>query len=155
MDFKTFWNSTTAFVLKNFFIAAIIVAVLIVGAVKWLGSFTHHGEEVVVPTITGLYVEEAQILAGNEGLTIQVIDSTYSKKEPLGTIVEQNPRAESNAKRGRTVYVIVNAKTVAKCPFLTCAMSAADKQKLRSKRSVWRWKESNMSLLNTKIWCST
>ena len=43
MDFKTFWNSTTAFVLKNFFIAAIIVAVLIVGAVKWLGSFTYHG----------------------------------------------------------------------------------------------------------------
>lgn len=116
MDFKTFWNSTTAFVLKNFFIAAIIVAVLIVGAVKWLGSFTHHGEEVVVPTITGLYVEEAQILAGNEGLTIQVIDSTYSKKEPLGTIVEQNPRAESNAKRGRTVYVIVNAKTVRQVP---------------------------------------
>ena len=116
MDFKTFWKSTTAFVLKNVIIAAILIVLLIVCAVKWLSSFTHHGEEVVVPTITGLYVEEAQILAGNEGLTIQVIDSTYSKKAPLGTIVEQNPRAESNAKRGRTVYVIVNAKTVRQVP---------------------------------------
>ena len=116
MDFKTFWNSTTAFVLKNFFIAALIGVVIIVGAVRWLSSFTHHGEEVVVPAITGLYVEESQILAGNEGLTIQVIDSTYSKKAPLGTIVEQNPRAGSNAKRGRTLYVIVNAKTVRQVP---------------------------------------
>ena len=116
MDFKTFWKSTTAFVLKNVIIAAILIVLLIVCAVKWLSSFTHHGEEVVVPTITGLYVEEAQILAGNEGLTIQVIDSTYSKKAPLGTIVEQNPRAESNAKRGRTVYVIVNAKTARQVP---------------------------------------
>ena len=116
MDFKTFWKSTTAFVLKNVIIAAILIVLLIVCAVKWLSSFTHHGEEVVVPTITGLYVEEAQILAGNEGLTIQVIDSTYSKKASLGTIVEQNPRAESNAKRGRTVYVIVNAKTVRQVP---------------------------------------
>ena len=82
MDFKTFWNSTTAFVLKNFFIAALIGVVIIVGAVRWLSSFTHHGEEVVVPAITGLYVEESKILAGNEGLTIQVIDSTYSKKAP-------------------------------------------------------------------------
>ena len=102
--------------LKNVIIAAILIVLLIVCAVKWLSSFTHHGEEVVVPTITGLYVEEAQILAGNEGLTIQVIDSTYSKKAPLGTIVEQNPRAESNAKRGRTVYVIVNAKTARQVP---------------------------------------
>ena len=116
MDFKTFWKSTTAFVLKNVIIAAVLIVLLIVCAVKWLSSFTHHGEEVVVPTITGLYVEEAQILAGNEGLTIQVIDSTYSKKAPLGTIVEQNPRAESNAKRGRTVYVIVNAKTARQVP---------------------------------------
>ena len=116
MDFKTFWKSTTAFVLKNVIIAAILIVLLIVCAVKWLSSFTHHGEEVVVPTITGLYVEEAQILAGNEGLTIQVIDSTYGKKAPLGTIVEQNPRAESNAKRGRTVYVIVNAKTARQVP---------------------------------------
>lgn len=117
MDFKKFWKTTnTAFVLKNVLVAGVIGLGLLFAAVFWLSRFTHHGEEVVVPTVTGMYVEEAEILAHNEGLTIQVIDSTYNRKMPLGTIVDQNPRAESHAKAGRSVYVIVNAKAVRKVP---------------------------------------
>lgn len=117
MNFKQFWKTTnTAFVLKNLIIAGVVGVALLFVAVFWLSKFTHHGEEVVVPTVTGMYVEEAEILAHNEGLSIQVIDSTYNRKMPLGTIVDQNPRAESHAKAGRAVYVIVNAKAIRKVP---------------------------------------
>lgn len=117
MDFKNFWKtSKTAFVLKNLILAAILGVVILLLAVFWLSKFTNHGHEVEVPTVIGMYVEEAEILAHNEGLQIQVIDSTYSRKAPLGTIVEQNPPAASHAKAGRAVYVIVNAKAVRQVP---------------------------------------
>lgn len=116
MDLKKLWQSNTAFMLKNVVLAAVVGMALLFAAVVWLSKFTQHGKEVVVPTVTGMYVEEAEILAHNEGLTIQVIDSTYNRKMPLGTIVDQNPRAESHAKSGRSVYVIVNAKAIRKVP---------------------------------------
>lgn len=116
MNFKTFGKSNTAFVLKNIALAGLIGIAILVAVVVWHKKLTRHGDEVVVPQITGLYVEEAEILAQNQDLHIHVIDSTYSRSVPLGTIVEQNPRPESHAKRGRTVYVIVNAKTVRQIP---------------------------------------
>jgi beta-lactam-binding protein with PASTA domain len=48
-------------------------------------------------------------MAASKGLKLEVIDSTYSKKTPLGTIVEQNPQAGSHVKHGRSIYVIQNA----------------------------------------------
>lgn len=116
MDFKSFWKTNTAFILKNLILAGIAGVAILIAAVCWLSSFTHHGEEVEVPTVIGMYVEEAEILAHNEGLTVQVIDSTYNRKAPLGTIVEQNPPASSHAKAGRAVYVIVNAKAIRQVP---------------------------------------
>jgi beta-lactam-binding protein with PASTA domain len=57
-----------------------------------------------------LYLAEANIIVESEGLRLQVIDSTYSNKTPLGTIVEQNPVAGSAVKHDRTIYVIRNAQ---------------------------------------------
>ncbi len=93
-------------------IAAMItlVAILIAGLVIYLRSYTQHGTEVTVPNITNMHIAEAEILLAAENLHVQVIDSTYSTKTPLGTIVEQNPSPGSQVKRGRTIYVIQNAR---------------------------------------------
>lgn len=117
MDFKKFWKTTdTAFFLKNVIAAAAVGLVLLFVLLFWLARFTRHGDEVEVPSFVGLYVEEAEILAQNEGLRVTVIDSTYSRKAPLGSIVDQNPPANSHAKSGREIYVIVNAKAVRQVP---------------------------------------
>ena len=94
---------------KNVLLAAAIVIAIVISIILWMRSYTHHGEEVEIPQITGLYIPEAEALLANSGLTIDVIDSTYSQRVPLGTIVEQTPPAESHAKRGRAVYVVLNA----------------------------------------------
>ncbi len=94
---------------KNVLIAVAVIIVIVISITIWMRSYTHHGEEVEIPQITGLYIEEAEALLANSGLTIDVIDSTYSQRVPLGTIVEQTPPAESHAKRGRAVYVVLNA----------------------------------------------
>lgn len=97
-------------IIKNILLAAVVVALLVVVLVLSLRSYTKHGKEITVPDINGLYIEEAKITLSAEGLLLEVIDSTYSNKAPLGTIVEQNPIANSKVKEGRTIYVIQNAR---------------------------------------------
>lgn len=98
------------FIGLNVLIAVVLMVVIILVVVIWLRQYTHHGQEIEVPQITGLYVQEAEVLLASSDLKVEVIDSTFSNKVPLGTIVEQLPPAEAHAKAGRTVYVIVNAK---------------------------------------------
>jgi beta-lactam-binding protein with PASTA domain len=94
----------------NIVVMIVLIATLIVGLVIYLRSYTQHGNEVIVPNITNMHIAEAEIMLGAESLHVQVIDSTYSTKTPLGTIVEQNPSPGSHVKRGRTIYVIQNAR---------------------------------------------
>ena len=98
------------FMLYNLIAVICVGAILTIGLVIGLRNYTQHGEEVVVPNIITMHVEEARILAAAEGLNIAVIDSTYSSKTPLSTIVEQNPKPGSHVKYGRTIYVIQNAR---------------------------------------------
>lgn len=90
---------------------ALLVSFLLLGLTLFaLRKYTQHGVEISVPPVTELYLEEARIILGSEGLHLEVIDSTYSTKVPLGTIVEQTPLAGSKVKQGRTIYVIQNAQ---------------------------------------------
>ncbi|MCR4663892.1 MAG: PASTA domain-containing protein [Paludibacteraceae bacterium] len=103
-------KDTLRFVAINLIIALVIVVLILIVVKVWLNKYTEHGVEVEVPQITGLTVEEAGILLQGETLRLEVIDSTYSSKVPLGTIVEQSPSPVSKVKRGRTVYVVMNAR---------------------------------------------
>ena len=117
MSFKSFWRkSNLAFVIKMILLAVVVAIALAAGAMFWLDKYTHHGDEVVVPDVVNSYVEEAAILAKAEGLHLQVVDTTYNRKFKLGSIVEQKPVANSNAKRGAELYVIINAKTARQIP---------------------------------------
>lgn len=113
MDFKRLWKENNlVFMLKMVGLAAVVGICVITAAVYWLDSYTHHGEEVPVTDVTGMYVEEASMLLRGQNLQLVVVDSTYSKKVPLGTIVEQNPPADSKVKLGRPIYIVVNARSV-------------------------------------------
>ena len=107
---KSSFLSSFRFVFWQCFAAAVLVVVLLFVLRYWMNKHTEHGIEVEVPQVTGLNTEEARMLLKGNRLGLLVVDSTYSNKVPLGTIVEQTPRAESMAKTGRVVYVVVNAK---------------------------------------------
>ena len=89
-------------VLINVTAAVALIAILVGVLVFGLRKYTQHGVEITVPKITTMHIAEANILAEAEGLRVEVIDSTYSTKVPLGTIVK--------VKSGRTIYVIQNAR---------------------------------------------
>lgn len=99
------------FILVNLVVAALVVVGMIIGLLHWLETYTEHGVEVEVPEIEGLTLDEAREALEAEELQLVVVDSTYNRNAQLGVVVEQNPKEGSRAKHGRSVYVVVNAKT--------------------------------------------
>lgn len=106
-----FRKEDVRFVGWNVLAAVVLAVVLLSGLILWLQRYTEHGVEIEVPEVTGLYLEEAQAILQGQGLNCEVIDSTFSTKVPLGTIVEQTPPAQSKVKNGRAIYLIMNAQS--------------------------------------------
>lgn len=117
MDRKRFFKeSKLMFVIYMLLLAAVVGAIIVSIVLLSLNRYTQHNVEVEVPNICSLYIEEANLLLASEQLHVQVIDSTYSRKVPLGTIVEQNPLPGAKVKHGRSIYAIVNAKQQRQVP---------------------------------------
>lgn len=108
---RIFDRSGLKFVGTNVLVAVLILVGILIGLIVWLRTYTQHGVEVEVMDVRGLVMAEAEPLLSEQGLHVVVIDSTYSDKVPLGTIVDQDPKPNSHAKHGRAVYVTINATT--------------------------------------------
>ncbi len=106
---QNFDKKDLKFVGWNILLAIVVGVLVLVILLIWLKKYTQHGVEIEVADVTGMSVSEAESVLDEQGLVLNVIDSTYSSKVPFGTIVDQNPKALSHAKKGREVYVIINA----------------------------------------------
>ena len=102
---------TNAYV-KSILLMLVIVAVLIAGLALWLKEYTRHSESVAVPLIKSLQVEEAAVILRNQGLKYEIIDSLYQTTGTPGAILEQIPVDGSSVKKGRTIFLITQAKNV-------------------------------------------
>ncbi len=109
MKFKDILKSKTFFVIGSFAAAVIVVVIGVMALFGWMKSYTQHGAEIELPSIVGMYHPEAELILLDYNMHIKVVDSTYTRNVPLGTIVEQVPKAGNMCKPGRTIYVIVNA----------------------------------------------
>lgn len=117
MDFKKFWaESLGGFILKRILLATVILVALSWITLFLVDIYTQHGETEKVPDLRGMYMEEAEIMLKNHSLYAQIIDSVYVKDKKLGTIIEQIPAANSNVKRDRPVYLIINSRQVHRTP---------------------------------------
>lgn len=110
-DKQHFLKSVTGFVTINLALAVVVAIVLFTIAIGWLKGYTLHGNEVTIPSVIGMSQEEAEIVLQSNALHLVIVDSTFSDKAPLGTVVEQTPPALSHAKPDRPVYVVMNART--------------------------------------------
>lgn len=79
-----------------------------------LSRYTHHGESLTVPDLSGLTLYDAKEKLSDAGLDFEVIDSNYVlKKKPL-TVLEQQPKANAKVKTGRTIFLTINCKIAPK-----------------------------------------
>ena len=96
-------------IVKNILIAISIVVVLIVGSMIFLNVFTKHNQELTVPDLANLTVDEAQMVAAGAGMRVEVTDSAFVKRMKRGAVYRQNPVPGSKVKEGRRISLTINA----------------------------------------------
>lgn len=113
----SFWNkSFFGYIVKNILIAIGITIGLIFATLLLINIYTNHGESEKVPNLKGVSLEEATVMLKRHNLKAEIIDSVFLKDKKLGTIIEQNPAPNSIVKPGRSIYLIINSKSVRQIP---------------------------------------
>ncbi|NDW10265.1 PASTA domain-containing protein [Dysgonomonas sp. 520] len=96
--------------LTNILLMALIFVASIFLVLFLMDGYTRHGTSVDVPDLTGLQVEEASAILKSSGLGYEVIDSLFEKKAVGGAILDQVQKPKSKVKKGRVIYLIIQAK---------------------------------------------
>ncbi|MCF8225597.1 MAG: PASTA domain-containing protein [Bacteroidales bacterium] len=107
MDFLRFLISKIF--LKHLLLAVAISLIILLGVLVWLKFYTHHGQKISVPNLTGLTIEEVKDVVKSRKLNFHVIDSIYADEMPRGTVVKQNPKPNSKVKVRRRIFITMNA----------------------------------------------
>lgn len=94
---------------KNLGLSIIIAVVLVWLTLQSLSFYTNHGEEIKVPKLNGLSLEESTSLLEEMKLRHTIYDSVYKSDLPAGCILDQSPKANALVKRKRTIFLTINS----------------------------------------------
>ena len=89
----------------NIIISVIFVIIVVAGTFWFLRGYTNHGQQFFTPNFKGLTIAEAEKLAKEKKLKIEVIDSTSTAHGEKGTVIDQTPAPNFMVKRGRTIFL--------------------------------------------------
>lgn len=103
-----------SWIVSNLIKAAVLVVVLLAGAMIFLNVVTKHNQEITVPDFSNLSVAEASALASQSGMRVEVTDSVFVKRMKKGAVYRQNPKAGSKVKDGRRIILTINATNAKK-----------------------------------------
>jgi len=95
--------------LKQLGILVLVGAASLVGIHFLMGYVTEHGTVVQVPRYIGVPMSDLEQFSDTIELEYIIVDSIYSDLVPKGTVADQDPAPGTGAKRGRKVYLTVNA----------------------------------------------
>ncbi|MBR1699446.1 MAG: PASTA domain-containing protein [Bacteroidales bacterium] len=96
-------------IVKNLVAAVVYVAALLVIVAVGLGLITRHGKTVTAPDFTNLTVREAQKLASESHVQVKVVDSVFVRRLAGGVVYRQQPKAGSEVKKGRSIFLTINS----------------------------------------------
>lgn len=96
-------------IITHLAILAGIMLFLLFGSMFLLKIGTMHNRELTVPDFSNLTVPEAEALAKEAHVRIDVVDSVFVKKMERGTVYKQNPLPGSKVKNGRRILITINA----------------------------------------------
>ncbi len=94
--------------IQNLALAAGAFAALLLIIYLGLGTYTRHGDHIVVPDVVNLRPENAAESLEALGLQMTVIDSQYAPDKRPGIVLAQLPYAGEDVKEGRMVYLTIN-----------------------------------------------
>lgn len=99
-------------ILIHLAIAVGVALILLFGAMLFLNIGTQHNKEIAVPDFYNMSVPEAEALAKEANVRIDVVDSVFVKRMTKGAVFKQNPLAGSMVKKGRRILLTINAHTM-------------------------------------------
>ncbi len=95
-------------------LAGFVVALGVLGLFSFLlldrcimPTYTRHGQEVFLPDVVGLPVEEALDTLRLRGIPLEEVD-TIPSTQPRGIVVRQEPHGGMRIKKGRGVRLVVS-----------------------------------------------
>lgn len=113
MSWKRFLLSFTFF--KQLFLAFLIVCACLFLFMYWINFTTNHGQEIQVPNLSKLTLEQAEDKLDELDLDYELLDTVdFDPAYPKFTIVHQDPIPGSKVKKNRVIYVKINASAYAK-----------------------------------------
>jgi len=107
MRLRQFFKSGAFY--KNLGLSIIIAVVLVWIILQSLSLYTNHGEEIEVPNLYGLSLEEGTNLIEETKLRHTIYDSVYNSGLPAGCILDQSPKANALVKRNRNIFLTINS----------------------------------------------
>lgn len=121
--------------IQNLALAGAAFALLLLMIYLGLGTYTRHGEEIQVPSVTGLMPEKAREALNELNLTMSINDSQYIPEKKPGIIISQLPLAKEKVKEGRVLYLTINtlAKPTVRMPSLIDQSLTLSKALLKSR----------------------
>lgn len=93
----------------HFGLAIVSVVIVVFCLIKYLSSYTHHGEFVEVPDFTEKRISELSSFVQDKGVNFIIIDSIYDPSKTPGIVVKQDPFPKSKVKHNRNIYLYVTS----------------------------------------------
>ncbi len=95
--------------LKQLGLAVVALIVLSFILLWWLKFTTNHGQQIEVPDLSKMTLEQAEEALDDLDLRYEVMDTTnYNPGFPYKTVIEQIPNAGKFVKENRKIYVSLN-----------------------------------------------
>lgn len=107
MRLKQFLKSKAFY--KHLGLSIFIAVALVWITLQSLSFYTNHGEEIKVPNLYSLSLEESTNLIEETKLRYTIYDSVYNSSLPAGCIIDQSPKANSLVKRNRNIFLTINS----------------------------------------------
>jgi beta-lactam-binding protein with PASTA domain len=118
MSVKDFLKSKSFFINLGLIVISFFVIILLI--FFSLKIYTRHGKEYIVPDISGRLIQEIEQMEEMSPFNIVIIDSIFQEETPSGTILSQEPVANSKAKKGRKIYLTIASFSGDDIDMLSC-----------------------------------
>lgn len=101
---------------KNLLLALGILLGMLIFLLLYLRIYTLHNRAIAVPDFSDLPVEDAARYIEKRKLTYEIFDSIFVSEKDPGVVIDQHPKAGALVKKGRKVYLTINANSPEKMP---------------------------------------
>lgn len=135
---KEFWYFVSSLLfLKNFggMLGALLLFFGII--VLFLKCYTRHGDSLEVTNFVGMTYQEAEKVANEVDLELEIMDSVFIPDREPGMVLSQSPKPMSQVKEGRSIYLTVTKFQADMVPLPVFSESSYDfnlyQKKLRRK----------------------